>query len=61
MELANQGGISHLDAMSDYCNETGLEIEVAAKLVNTPLKQHLAKEAVELKLVKPESTAKPLR
>jgi hypothetical protein len=61
MEIANKNGISHLDAMSEFCGDSGLEPEVAAKLINNTLKQHLAKDAVNLKLIKPDSTARPLR
>jgi hypothetical protein len=37
-----------LDAMVTYCEEVGLEMEVAASLVNDVLKAHLEEAFVEL-------------
>ena len=45
---AEQYRIDHLDAIVTYCEEIGLEMEVAATLVNEDLKARLHDEAVNL-------------
>jgi len=40
--------ISYLDAIIWYCEKNGLEIEIAAKLVNTTIKGKLEVEAQDL-------------
>lgn len=46
--LAHQKSMSHMDAIVYHCEQTGLEIEVAAKLVDESLKSKLEMEAKEL-------------
>lgn len=40
-DLAYKLRISHLEAVTHYCEENGLEIEVAATLINDTLKSKL--------------------
>lgn len=44
-EAAIKQGISHMDAIVSYCEQTGLEVEVAATLINVPLKSKIESEA----------------
>lgn len=45
--LASQKDISHLDALTLFCEETGAEYEDAAALVSTTLKQKIYEEAIK--------------
>jgi hypothetical protein len=56
--LAEKKNMSIMDAIIDYCSETGLEVELAAKLVSTSLKSKLAIEAEELHFLPKSSTSK---
>ena len=42
---------NHIDAIVEYCRETGLEIEVAASLVNSNLKSKIESDAQEMRLM----------
>jgi hypothetical protein len=44
-ETAQKQGISHMEAVTDYCSKTGLEVEVAATLINLSLKAKIELEA----------------
>ncbi|NCA91546.1 MAG: hypothetical protein EOM92_22360 [Gammaproteobacteria bacterium] len=50
--LAANTGLSFLDAILDYCEKTGLEIEMAASLVNENLKEKIEFQAMENNLMK---------
>jgi hypothetical protein len=52
IKLANEHRVNCIDAIIDYCNETGLEIEVAATLVSSSLKARIHEEAQSLSLIK---------
>ena len=45
-----------LAIVNEYCKKTGLEIEVAASLVNSNLKSKLANDALDLNLLKESET-----
>lgn len=50
-EIVQKQKITYLDAILEYCDKTGLEVEVAAGLVNRTLKSKLHKEAQDLNLL----------
>ena len=50
--LVANTGLNHIEAICEYCKQTGLEIEVAATLVNSNLKSKLTTEAMDLNLLK---------
>lgn len=50
--------ISYMDAIVLYCEETGLEIELAAKLVSGALKSKIQFEAEELNFLPKSNTVK---
>lgn len=52
-------GSSHMEAILDHCERTGLEVEVAATLVNASLKAKLESEAVALRFL-PKSNKLPI-
>ncbi len=49
MELAINEKIDHMDAITSYCEQNNLEIEVAATLINDSLKGIIEGEAMELR------------
>lgn len=53
--LANRLNITYLEAIAHHCEETGLEIEVAATLVNDILKGKLETEAQQLRYLPRQS------
>ena len=57
-ELVYMKDIPYIDAITEYCNDTGLEIEVAAKLVSGVLKSKIQIEAEDLHYLEKSNTAK---
>ena len=51
---------NHIEAIVEYCKETGLEIEVAATLVNANLKSKLTDDAMDNNMLKEKSSRLPL-
>ena len=51
---------NYIEAIVQYCKETGLEIEVAASLVNSNLKSKLANDAMDLNLLKDKGSRLPI-
>ena len=58
--LVANTGLNHIEAICEYCKETGLEIEVAATLVNSALKSKLASDAMDLNLLKDKGSRLPI-
>lgn len=50
-ELVASTDYNHIEAITEYCKKTGLEIEVAATLVNSNLKSKLEADAQDLNLL----------
>ena len=48
----------YMDAITHHCQETGLEIEVAASLITPALKAKIREEAMEINLLKKTSRSK---
>lgn len=51
-KLAMESGDSIMDTIVTYCEETGLEIDVASTLISSALKAKIREEAQELNLLK---------
>ena len=58
--LVANNDFNYIEAIVEYCNETGLEIEVAASLVNQNLKAKLQNDAVENKMIKEKGNKLPI-
>ena len=56
--LAKKKEISYMDAILEHCNDTGLEVELAAKLISGALKAKIKLEAEELHFLPKSNTAK---
>ena len=55
LELVEQENISIMDAIVGYCENTGMEIDVASTLISSSLKAKIREEAQELNLLKKSS------
>jgi len=51
---------NYIEAIVEYCKDTGLEIEVAASLVNSNLKAKLTNDALDLNLLKEKGSRLPI-
>ena len=52
--------LNYIEAIVQYCKDTGLEIEVAATLVNSNLKSKLTADAMDLNLLKEKCSRLPI-
>lgn len=59
-EIVAKTGMNHIDAIVEYCTETGLEIEVAASLVNSNLKSKLENDAMDNNMLKVKGSRLPI-
>lgn len=57
-KIAIEKSISYMDAIVFYCEETGFEIELAAKLVSSSLKSKIKIEAETLNYLPKSNTSK---
>ena len=51
-DLAEQMGLTRMDAIIHHCETTGLEVDVASTLISSALKSKIREEAQELNLLK---------
>jgi hypothetical protein len=58
-ERAERANVRHMEVIIDYCEETGLEIEVAATLINSSLKSKIENEARDLRFL-PKGSKLPI-
>ena len=56
-ELVYMKDIPYIDAITEYCDASGLEIETAAKLVSGVLKSKIKLEAEDLHYLKKSNTS----
>lgn len=54
MQLATEKRIEMMEAVCLYCEQSGLEIEVAATLLSQAMKSKIQEEATNLNLLKKE-------
>lgn len=58
--LVSNTDYNYIEAIVQYCKETGLEIEVAASLVNSNLKKKIENDAQLNNLLKEKSPRLPI-
>ena len=51
---------NHIEAIVEHCKETGLEIEVAASLINSNLKAKITSDEMDLNLLKEKGSRLPI-
>jgi hypothetical protein len=59
-KLVADTNYTYIEAVVEYCNSIGLEIEVAASLINSNLKSKIASNASDLNLFKEKTTKLPI-
>jgi len=51
-DLAKKSRLTHMDAIVQHCEETGMEIDIASSLISSALKSKIREEAQNLNLLK---------
>lgn len=59
-EIVFKTDYTYLEAVVEYCKETGMEIEVAASLINSNLKSKIECDAMDRNMLKEKSSRLPL-
>ena len=59
-KLVSETDYNYIEAITEYCKKTGLEIEVAATLVNANLKSKIESDAMENNMLKNKSPRLPI-
>jgi|TARA_R110000822_G_scaffold50066_1_gene131114 coproporphyrinogen III oxidase-like Fe-S oxidoreductase len=59
-KVVNDLKVPYMDAICWYCDKNDIEVETAAKLVNSKIKQIVAYEASELNLMKEKINSLPI-
>jgi hypothetical protein len=58
--LVSETDYTYIEAIVEYCKQTGLEIEVAASLCNSNLKSKLENDAMDNNMLKVKSSRLPI-
>lgn len=58
--LVSQTDYNYIEAIVEYCKTTGLEIEMAASLINANLKSKIENDALDNNMLKEKSARLPL-
>jgi hypothetical protein len=58
--LVSNSDFNYIEAIVDHCKRTGLEIEVAASLINKNLKKRIESDAMDNNLLKVKSAKLPI-
>lgn len=58
--LVAKTGYNHIEAIVEHCRETGLEIEVAASLINSNLKSKIEIDALDNNMLKEKGSRLPI-
>ena len=59
-EISNELKISYMDANVWYCEKNEIEVETAAKLINSKIKDTIAYEASKLNMMKETMNSLPV-
>lgn len=59
-EFVANTNYNYIDAVVEYCKETGLEIEVAASLINSNLKSKIENVALDNNMLKEKGARLPI-
>lgn len=58
--LVQKSGLNYIEAIVEHCEQTGLEIEIAASLINSNLKSKIAAVAHDNNLMKEKIARLPI-
>lgn len=59
-DLVSKTDYTYIEAIIEHCHKTGMEIEVAASLINSNLKSKIENDALDRNLLKEKSSRLPL-
>lgn len=59
-EIVRGTDYTYIEAIVEYCKETGLEIELAATLINPALKAKIQNDALERNMLKEKISRLPI-
>ena len=59
-KLASELNCNRMDAILEHCKDTGLEIEVAATLINANLKAKIENDAMDHNMLKEKGSRLPI-
>jgi hypothetical protein len=59
-KIVSETDYNYIEAITLYCKQTGLEIEVAATLVNPNLKSKIQMDAMDNNMLKDKSSRLPI-
>jgi putative aminopeptidase FrvX len=51
---------NYIEAIIEYCKQTGLEVELASKLINKSLKKRIESDAMDHNILKVKSAKLPI-
>lgn len=57
-QIVKEKQVSYMDAVVIYCDETGFEVEIAAKLVSNAIRSKIRVEAEDLNFLPKSNTGK---
>lgn len=58
--LVANSDYNYIEAILEYCKQTGLEVEVAASLINKNLKKRIESDAMDNNMLKVKSAKLPI-
>ena len=58
--LVANSDYNYIEAIVEYCKQTGLEVEMAAKLINKTLKKKIESDAMDNNMLKVKSSKLPI-
>ena len=58
--LVANSDYNYIEAIVEYCKQSGLEIEMAAKLINKTLKKKIESDAMDNNMLKVKSAKLPI-
>jgi hypothetical protein len=58
--LVSKTDYNYIEAVVEYCKQTGLEIEVAATLINSNLKAKIENDAMDNNMLKEKGSRLPI-
>ena len=59
-KIVSETKFNHIEAITEYCSQTGLEIEVEATLVNSNLKSKIQMDAMDNNMLKEKGSRLPI-
>lgn len=59
-DIVSKTDYNYIEAILEHCRVTGLELEIAASLINANLKSKLENEAIDLNMIRGKGSRLPI-